>query len=44
MNDRAVKFNDDMVLSRYNSKDYGDIYIITGWDISATTILFTHEY
>lgn len=44
MNDRAVKNNDDRIFSRYNNKQYGDIYIITEYDRSATTILFTHEY
>lgn len=39
MNDLAVKNNDDRIVARYN-----DIYIITEWDRSATTILFTHEY
>ena len=43
MNDNAVKNNDDRIVARYNST-YGDIYIITEWDRSATTILFTHEY
>lgn len=43
MNDSAVKNNDDRIVARYNST-YGDIYIITEWDRSATTILFTHEY
>lgn len=43
MNDSAVKNNDDRIFARYNSH-YGDIYIITEWDRSATTILFTHEY
>lgn len=43
MNDRAVKYNDDRILSRY---DYNGekIYIITEWDRSATTILFANEY
>jgi len=39
MNDSAVKNNDDRIVARYN-----DIYIITEWDRSSTTILFTHEY
>ncbi len=43
MNDSAVKNNDDRILARYNS-EYGDIYIITEWDRSYTTIMFTHEY
>ena len=43
MNDSAVKNNDDRIVARYNS-EYGDIYIITEWDRSYTTMLFTHEY
>lgn len=39
MNDSAVKNNDDRILARYN-----DIYIITEWDRSVTTILFCDEY
>ena len=39
MNDEAVKNGDDRILARYNSKE-GDIYIITEWDRSVTTILF----
>lgn len=39
MNDSAVKNNDDRIVARYN-----DIYIITEYDRSYTTILFTHEY
>lgn len=43
MNDSAVKNNDDRIVARYNNKS-GDIYIITEYDRSVTTILFTHEY
>ena len=43
MNDSAVKNNDDRIVARYNNPN-GDIYIITEWDRSVTTILFTHEY
>lgn len=39
MNDSAVKNGDDRIVARYN-----DIYIITEWDHSATTILFIDEY
>lgn len=39
MNDSAVKNGDDRIVARYN-----DIYIITEWDRSASTILFTYEY
>lgn len=43
MNDSAVKNNDDRIVARYNN-DKGNIYIITEWDRSATTILFINEY
>lgn len=43
MNDSAVKNNDDRIVARYNNEQ-GDIYIITEYDRSVTTILFTHEY
>lgn len=43
MNDSAVENDDDRVVAKYNSH-LGDIYIITEWDRSATTILFTEEY
>lgn len=43
MNDLATKNNDDRIVARYNNM-YGDIYIITEWDRSATTILFVEEY
>ena len=39
MNDSAVKNENDRIVARYE-----DIYIITEWDQSVTTILFTHEY
>lgn len=39
VNDSAVKNGDDRIVARYN-----DIYIITEWNRSATTILFTYEY
>lgn len=43
MNDSAVKNNDDRIVARYNNP-HGDIYMITEWDRSVTTILFVHEY
>ena len=43
MNDLAVKNGDDRILARYNNEE-GDIYIITEWDRSVTTILFPSEY
>lgn len=39
MNDSTVKNNDDRIVARYNN-----IYIITEYDRSSTTILFTDEY
>ena len=39
MNDLAAKNNDDRIVARY-----GDIYIITEWDRSYTTILFCNQY
>lgn len=44
MNDSAVKNNDDRIVARYNNEEYGNIYIITEYDRSVTTILFTDEY
>lgn len=43
LNDLAVKRGDERIVARYNNP-HGDIYIITEWDRSVTTILFTHEY
>lgn len=43
MNDSAIKNLDDRVLAKYNHPD-GNIYIITEWDGSATTVLFCDEY
>lgn len=43
MNDSAVKNNDDRILAKYSFNNE-DIYIITEWDRSVTTILFTNEY
>lgn len=43
MNDSAVRNNDDRILAKY-SFNGEDIYIITEWDRSVTTILFTDEY
>ena len=44
MNDRALKFNDDRLFSKYEYDGETSIYIITEWDRSATTILFPSEY
>lgn len=43
MNDSAVKNDDDRIVAKY-SYNNEDIYIITEWDRSVTTILFTYEY
>lgn len=43
LNDSAVKNNNDRILAKY-SYNNEDIYIITEWDRSTTTILFTDEY
>lgn len=42
LNDEALIYN-DRILAKYETSE-GDIYIITEWDRSATTILFTDEY
>lgn len=43
MNDHAVKNDDDRIVARYNNP-HGDIYVITEYDRSVTTILFIDEY
>ncbi len=42
MNEDAL-IHGDRILAKYETCE-GDIYIITEWDRSVTTILFTHEY
>lgn len=39
LNDEAVKSGEDRIVARYDN-----IFIITEWDRSVTTILFTDEY
>ena len=39
LNDNAVKNGNDRIVAKY-----GNIFIITEWDRSVTTILFTEEY
>lgn len=39
LNDNAVKYDNDRIVARYDN-----IFIITEWDRSVTTILFTDEY
>jgi hypothetical protein len=44
LNDESINPDEpERVLARYNHKE-GDIYIITEWDRSITTILFPSEY
>ena len=43
MNDEAVESGDDRILAVYGTSK-GDIWIITEWDRSVTTILFPSEY
>ncbi len=43
MNDEAVSSGSDRILAKYPTCK-GDIFIITEWDRSATTILFCDEY
>lgn len=40
---KAIKNKDDRIMSAYNSKA-GRIYVITEYDQSATTVLFSNEY
>ena len=42
-NDEAIKNNDDRILAKYKTSE-GNIYIITEWDRSYTTIMFCNEY
>lgn len=43
MNNKAAKDGDDRILAVYHTCE-GDIWIITEWDRSVTTILFPSEY
>lgn len=44
-NDQAVKDGQDKIVARYTIKSLEkDIYIITEWDRSVTTLLFCDEY
>lgn len=43
MNDEALKKGDERIVAKYNN-EIGDIFIITEWDRSVTTILFCDEY
>lgn len=42
-NDLSVRNGDDLILGKYTTCE-GDIYIITEWDRSVTTVLFPDEY
>lgn len=42
LNNQAIE-NNDRILAAYKTSN-GTIWIITEWDRSATTILFTNEY
>lgn len=44
LNDSAIKNNDDRILAKYDIGEDEPIYIITEWDRSVTTIMFTSEY
>jgi len=43
MNDHAVLSGDERIVAKYKTSK-GDVFIITEWDRSATTILFACEY
>lgn len=43
LNDNAVKNNDDRIVAKYVTSK-GNIFIITEWDRSYTTIMFADEY
>lgn len=43
LNDQALATGQDRILARYNNSA-GDIYIITEWDRSYTTIMLTTDY
>lgn len=43
MNDEAIKNGNSRIFATYKTSR-GDIYIITEWDRSVTTILFPEEY
>ena len=43
MNDEAFANENDRIVAKYNLS-FGEIYIITEWDRSYTTLLFCDEY
>lgn len=45
MNEYAIKNNNDRILAKYHIDSINeDIYIITEWDRSYTTVMFCYEY
>lgn len=46
LNDEAVKTGEDRILAAYSDKNHPDwnIWIVTEWDRSVTTVLFPDEY
>lgn len=44
LNDHAVINDNDQIVALYKNEKHGDIFIITEWDKSVTTILFCNEY
>ena len=43
LNDEAAKNGDDRIVAKYKTSK-GDIFIITEWNRTETTILFANEY
>ena len=43
MNNNAVENNNDRIVAKYITSK-GDVFIITEWDRSYTTIMFSYEY
>ena len=43
MNEDAIVSGKDRILAAYQTSK-GEVFVITEWDRSATTILFTNEY
>ena len=44
LNENALRYGNDRLFSRYVYNGETNIYIITEWDRSATTILLSDEY
>ena len=43
MNDAALEKGDERIVAKYNN-EFGDIFIITEWNQSVTTVLLCDEY